>query len=63
MAGYGVPRKLSPLEETGVYEAKINGTPIAEIAYKFGISVRTVDRIVKRVKNEIEERGGENESK
>lgn len=43
------PRKLTPLEEQGVYQAHKEKRPLAEIAYKYGISVPTVLRIVKRV--------------
>lgn len=44
------PRKLSPIEEQGVYQAYKEKKPLAEIAYKFGVSVTTVLRIVERVK-------------
>ena len=54
MAGKGQPRKLTPIEEAGVYEARKTGTPVVDIAYTYKISVRTVDRIVKRVEEERE---------
>lgn len=46
----GRPRKLTPVEELGVYEAYKEKLPLVKIAYKFGISVATVLRIVERVK-------------
>lgn len=54
MAGKGQPRKLTPIEESGVYEARKAGTSVVDIAYTYKISVRTVDRIVKRVEEERE---------
>lgn len=46
------PRKLTAIEERGVYKSYKEKTPLAEIAYKNGISVTTVLRIVKRVTEE-----------
>lgn len=50
------PRKLSPIEEQGVYQAYKEKKPLAEIAYKFGVSVTTVLRIVERVKEKGEKK-------
>jgi DNA invertase Pin-like site-specific DNA recombinase len=52
----GRPRKLTPLEEQGVYQMHKEGRPQAEIAYKYGIGTTTVYRIVKRI-----EKGEKNE--
>lgn len=54
MAGKGQPRKLTPIEEAGVYEARKAGASVVDIAYTYKISVRTVDRIIKRVEQERE---------
>jgi len=48
----GRPRKLTPLEEQGVYQMHQKGRPQAEIAYKYGIGTTTVFRIVKRIREE-----------
>lgn len=49
----GRPRKLTPLEEMGVYEMHKDNIPIAEIAYKSGISTSTVQRIVSKFKEDL----------
>lgn len=49
------PRKLTPLEERGVYEQRKRGVSLTEIAYKNGISVKTVERISKRIEEEERE--------
>lgn len=56
MAGIGNKRKLTPDEEKDVYLLKIKGVNIVEIAFKFGISTRTVERICKRVEEELGKR-------
>lgn len=53
----GRPRKLTPIEELSIYEARSNGASYAEIAFKSNISVKTVERIIKRIE---EERRNEN---
>lgn len=53
--GRGKPRALTPVEEVGVYNMHKEGKPITEIAYKFGISPSTVNRIVQRLKKQGEE--------
>lgn len=50
------PRKITPIEEMGVYQMHKEGRPHAEIGYKYGISVTTVFRITKRIEK------GEDES-
>lgn len=52
----GRPKALIPLEESVVYQMYKNNVPPAEIAFKHGISVSTVQRIVKRFK--MLEKGG-----
>ena len=44
------PRTLTPIEEVAVCEMHKENKPIAEIAYKFGISASTVQRIVRKYK-------------
>lgn len=51
------PRKLTPIEEQAVYQMKKQGVPTTEIAYKNGISTRTVDRIVKRIEKGEKDNG------
>lgn len=46
----GRPRKLTPIEEIGVYNMYRQGKPLAEIAYLNNISVSTVQRIVNKNK-------------
>lgn len=53
----GRPRKLTLLEEHGVYHMHKEGRPQAEIAYKYGIGTTTVFRIVKRIEKQRELRG------
>lgn len=53
--GRGKPRALTPVEEAGVYNMHQQGKPIAEIAYKFGVSPSTVNRIVQRLKKQEKE--------
>lgn len=50
----GRPRKLTPIEEAGVYQMHKEGRPQPEIAYKYGIGTTTVFRIVKRIEQEKE---------
>lgn len=50
----GKQRKLNPIEEQLIYEKRIAGASIVELAYDNKISTRTVERIVKRIKEEIE---------
>lgn len=52
----GRPRKLTPLEEQGVYEMHKAEKPIAEIAYTYKISASTVYRIVQRLKEKGEKK-------
>ncbi len=52
----GRPRKLTPLEELGVYHMHKENIPIAEIAYKYEISPSTVQRTVARVKERKSEK-------
>ncbi len=49
------PRKLTPLKERDVYEQRKRGVSLTEIAYKNGISVKTVERIYKRIDAEERE--------
>jgi len=50
----GRKRKLNPIEEMIVYEQKTAGKiSIAEIAYKNEISTKTVERITKRIHEEL----------
>ncbi|WP_288925341.1 hypothetical protein [Aminobacterium colombiense] len=44
----GRPRKLTPLEELALANEKKNGATLTELAYNYGVSVWTVERIVKR---------------
>lgn len=46
------PRKLTPIEEQAIYSMKLSGISVTEIAFKNSISVRTVERIVRRIENE-----------
>lgn len=50
--GAGRKRKLTPLEELHVLQEYEAGKPLAEIAYKNGISVSTVRRIAVRLGEE-----------
>lgn len=50
----GRPRKLTPIEEIGVYQMYKKGIPHAEIAYKYKISTTTVYRIAKRIEKQKE---------
>lgn len=53
MAG-GRPRKLTPLEEIDVYQMYKENKPQVEIAYKYGVAITTVFRIVKRIEKQQE---------
>ncbi|HHY76862.1 MAG TPA: hypothetical protein GX500_08885 [Firmicutes bacterium] len=53
--GAGRKRKLTPLEEVHVYQEYKAGKTHAEIAYKNGISVSTLQRIINRKRMEEEE--------
>lgn len=55
----GRPRKLTPIEEMGVYQMHKEGRPQAEIAYKHGIGTTTVYRIVKRFQQAEGEKSNE----
>lgn len=48
--GAGRKRKLTPIEELHVLREYESGKPLAEIAYKNGISVSTIRRITLRYK-------------
>lgn len=52
--GAGRKRKLTPIEEMHVYQEYKAGKPLAEIAYKSGISVSTLRRITVRFREEQE---------
>jgi DNA invertase Pin-like site-specific DNA recombinase len=43
------PRKLTPLEEYAAYGLRKSGVSYAEIAHNNGVSVRTIERIIKRI--------------
>lgn len=59
MAKAGRPRKLTPIEERSIYGMKSEGASYAEIAYKHDISVKTVERIIKRIEQESEVKADE----
>lgn len=44
----GRPKKLTALEEIAVVNEYYGGKDITKIAYEYGISYRTVSRIVKK---------------
>jgi len=46
----GRPRKLTPVEEMAVYQLHKEQRPITEIAYNFGVSVPTISRIIRKMK-------------
>lgn len=46
----GRPRKLTPVEEMAVYQLYKEQLSITEIAYKFGVSVPTILRITRKMK-------------
>ena len=48
------PRKLTPIEERAIYEQRKQGVSLTEIAYKNGVSVKTVERTCQRVEEESE---------
>lgn len=48
----GRKRKLTPDEEERVYEQRVKGVSVTEVAYNNGISTKTVQRIVNRFKKE-----------
>lgn len=50
----GRVRKLNPEEEYLIYKQRIAGASVVELAYKNKISTRTVERIVKRIKEQNE---------
>ena len=54
-----IPRKLTPIEEHSIYGMKSGGASYAEIAYKHNISVKTVERIIKRIAQEREVKADE----
>lgn len=51
----GRRRKLTPIEERLVYDQRIEGKSVTEVAYINGISTKTVQRIVNRIKQLEEE--------
>lgn len=51
----GRRRKLTPIEERLIYEQRNSGTSIVELAYNNKISTRTVERIIKRIKEQDKE--------
>lgn len=51
----GRPKLVTPLEEIEIYNLYQGKTPPAEIAYRFKISLSTVQRIHKRIKKQKEE--------
>jgi len=46
------PRKLTPLEEYAAYGLRKSGVSYAEIAHNNGASVRTIERIIKRIETD-----------
>lgn len=54
--GAGRKRILTRLEELGCYQEYLAGVPLVKIAYKAGISLSTLNRIIKREKREKEEK-------
>ena len=52
--GRGKPKALTPIEEFDVYRMHQEKKPISEIAYLYKISASTVQRIVRRLKEESE---------
>lgn len=46
------PTKLTIEQENIIYNQRKLGKPIALIAYSFNVSVRTVDRILKKIKDQ-----------
>lgn len=51
----GRRRKLTPIEERLVYDQRIEGKSVTEVAYINGVSTKTVQRIVNRIKQLEEE--------
>lgn len=47
-------RKLTPIEERIIYTQRKQGVPLTELAYKNGVSVKTVERTCQRVEKESE---------
>lgn len=45
----GRKRKLTPRKEQQVYNMRKSGISVTEVAYKNGISTKTVQRIVNRI--------------
>ena len=52
------PRKLTHEEEELIYKNKIAGISIAELAFKNGVSAKTIERTCKRVKALEEKKNG-----
>lgn len=50
----GRQKKLSPIEEQLIYDQRIAGASVVELAYNNEISTRTVERIIKRIKEQNE---------
>ena len=48
----GRQKKLNPIEEQLIYDQRIAGASVVELAYKNNISTRTVERIIKRIKEQ-----------
>ena len=48
----GKPRKLMPFEEIGVYNMSKKGCSQVEIAVAYKISVSTVNRIIRELRDE-----------
>jgi hypothetical protein len=58
----GRKRKLTPIEERLVYEQRKEGKSVTEVAYFNGISTKTVQRTVNRMK-QLEEEGKDEQLK
>lgn len=50
----GRQKKLNPQEEQSIYDQRIAGASIVELAYNNEISTRTVERIIKRIREQNE---------
>jgi len=48
-SGRGRKRKLTPRKEQQVYNMRKSGISVTEVAFKNGISTKTVQRIINRI--------------